>query len=157
MQPLITPAEAVASAFSDGEYIAPEAIGASDLLAAEARYLQPVAGERLCAALRAGSYPELLADYVLPALAACTRLLVQPRLDVRCGSAGTVVPASATLEPAGDRRAAALHKALRMRAQTLLRRLAGHLDGCAGRYPEYDPDANILNRCSIYGNLVQTP
>jgi len=41
MNTLITPAQAVASAFTDGEYLAPEAIGEGDIAAAEKRYIVP--------------------------------------------------------------------------------------------------------------------
>ena len=44
MNTLITPAQAVASAFTDGEYLAPEAIGEGDIAAAEQRYIVPVIG-----------------------------------------------------------------------------------------------------------------
>ncbi len=36
MNTLITPAQAVASAFTDGQYLAPEAIGEGDIAAADA-------------------------------------------------------------------------------------------------------------------------
>ena len=39
MNTLITPAQAVALAFADGEYLAPESVTQSDIAAAEQRYL----------------------------------------------------------------------------------------------------------------------
>lgn len=65
MNTLITPAQAVASAFTDGEYLAPEAIGEGDIAAAEQRYIVPVIGrafhEKLLAGLHAGFTAEYLA------------------------------------------------------------------------------------------------
>ena len=37
----------------------------------------------------------------------------------------------------------------------LTRALAEHLNTQASDYPEYNPDTNPLNRCSIDGNIVQ--
>ena len=42
MNTLITPAQAVALAFADGEYLAPESVTQSDIAAAEQRYLVPI-------------------------------------------------------------------------------------------------------------------
>ena len=47
MNTLITPAQAVALAFADGEYLAPESVTQSDIAAAEQRYIVPVIGRRL--------------------------------------------------------------------------------------------------------------
>lgn len=154
MKTLVTPEQIIASAFADGEYLPPEAITEADILAAEYRYLRPVAGEALCEALRGGSHPELLADYAAPALAAAVRLLIQPRLDVRCGAMGTLSPGGSQTEAAGDSRITALTKALRTRMRTLMRRLSDHLE--SGAYPEYDPEQNILKHCTIDGNIIQT-
>ena len=54
MNTLITPAQAVASAFTDGEYLAPEAIGEGDIAAAEQRYIVPVIGRAFHEKLLAG-------------------------------------------------------------------------------------------------------
>ena len=45
---------------------------------------------------------------------------------------------------------------LRRQARTLLRRAAEHLEAHAAEFPGYDPDNNILKRCTTDGNLIQT-
>lgn len=156
MKNIITPAEAVALAFGAGEYVPPEAVSEADIAAASHRYIEPVTGAALAAALADGAYPTLRDDYAAPALALGVRLLVQPSFDVRTGCAGSVVQRTATAEPApAEARAAAL-RSVRTRMRELLRRLGRHLDDRAADYPEYDPDANILNRCTTDGGFVQT-
>ena len=144
MNTLITPAQAVALAFADGEYLAPESVTQSDIAAAEQRYIVPVIGRRL--------YEKLLAA---PA-AFFTRIALQPRLDVRTGQCGTVAPKSAAYQPAGTQALRELQRSLRRQARTLLRRAAEHLETHAAEFPEYDPHENILNRCTTDGNFVQT-
>ena len=121
MNTLITPAQAVASAFTDGEYLAPEAIGEGDIAAAEQRYIA-----------------------------------VQPRLDIRTGQCGTVAPKSGSYQPADAQSLRELQRSLRRQARTLLRRAAEHLEAHAAEFPGYDPDNNILKRCTTDGNLIQT-
>ena len=149
MNTLITPAQAVALAFADGEYLAPESVTQSDIAAAEQRYIVPVIGRRLYEKLLAGSHASFTTEYLAAPAAFFTRIALQPRLDVRTGQCGTVAPKSAAYQPAGT-------QALRRQARTLLRRAAEHLETHAAEFPEYDPHENILNRCTTDGNFVQT-
>ena len=128
MNTLITPAQAVASAFTDGEYLAPEAIGESDIAAAEQRYIVPVIG----------------------------RAFHEKLLDIRTGQCGTVAPKSGSYQPADAQSLRELQRSLRRQARTLLRRAAEHLEAHAAEFPGYDPDNNILKRCTTDGNLIQT-
>ena len=143
MNTLITPAQAVALAFADGEYLAPESVTQSDIAAAEQRYIVPVIGRRLYEKLLAGSHVGFTTDYLAAPAALFTRIALQPRLDVRTGQCGT----QALRE---------LQRSLRRQARTLLRRAAEHLETHAAEFPEYDPHKNILNRCTTDGNFVQT-
>ena len=149
MNTLITPAQAVALAFADGEYLAPESVTQSDIAAAEQRYLVPVIGRLLYEKLLSGSHAGFTTEYLAAPAALFTRIALQPRLDVRTGQCGTVAPKSAAYQPAGT-------QALRRQARTLLRRAAEHLETHAAEFPEYDPHKNILNRCTTDGNFVQT-
>ena len=88
MNTLITPAQAVALAFADGEYLAPESITQSDIAAAEQRYIVPVIGRRLYEKLLAGSHAGFTTDYLAAPAAFFTRIALQPRLDVRTGQCG---------------------------------------------------------------------
>ena len=94
MNTLITPAQAVASAFTDGEYLAPEAIGEGDIAAAEQRYIVPVIGRAFHEKLLAGLHAGFTAEYLAAPVALFTRIAVQPRLDIRTGQCGTVAPKS---------------------------------------------------------------
>ena len=100
MNTLITPAQAVASAFTDGEYLAPEAIGEGDIAAAEQRYIVPVIGRAFHEKLLAGLHAGFTAEYLAAPVALFTRIAVQPRLDIRTGQCGTVAPKSGSYQPA---------------------------------------------------------
>ena len=156
MNTLITPAQAVASAFTDGEYLAPEAIGEGDIAAAEQRYIVPVIGRAFHEKLLAGLHAGFTAEYLAAPVALFTRIAVQPRLDIRTGQCGTVAPKSGSYQPADAQSLRELQRSLRRQARTLLRRAAEYLEAHAAEFPEYDPDNNILKRCTTDGNLIQT-
>ena len=101
MNTLITPAQAVALAFADGEYLAPESVTQSDIAAAEQRYLVPVIGRLLYEKLLSGSHAGFTTEYLAAPAALFTRIALQPRLAVRPGPCGTVAPTSAADQPAG--------------------------------------------------------
>lgn len=153
---LSTPTEVAASAFSAAEYIPEEAITEADIAAAERHSIIPVTGRALYERLAAGGYPTLCEEFVKPALAASVRVAVQPLLAVRCGACGIVTPRSDSIEPADAKQRGEVMRALRRRASELLRRLSEELERSAAAYPEYDSRDNILNRCTIYGDIVQT-
>ncbi len=156
MKTLITPAQAITLAFTDGGYIAPDTVTEGDIAAAEQRYIAPVTGHALLEKLLDGAYPEFAAEYLAAPAALFTRIVIQPRLDVCSGNYGTVAPKSSAYQPAGTEALRELRRSLHRQARTLLRRASDHLEAHAAEFPEYDPRANILNRCSADGNLVQT-
>lgn len=156
MQTLLTPRRAAELAFADGEQAPAGAITATDTAAAEVRYLLPAIGRALYDKLAGGAYPELLSEYLAPAIALYARLTAQPRLDIASVPGGTVVRKSGDYQPAGDAPTRRMHRALREQARTLLRRATDYLDTHNDAYPEYDPRRNILKRCRIDGDLVQT-
>lgn len=155
MNTLITARQVAELAFDAGEFLPPGAVTEADIAAAEERFLLPVVGHPLCDRLREGGYPQLLDDYVAPALAACVRLSVQPMLDIRTGPYGSTAPRSDCFEPADEEQCTARLRALRRRARTLLHRMSEWLDAHAGEHHEYQPRENIFKRCTIDGNLVQ--
>lgn len=155
MNNIITPAEAVRLAFTDGEYVSPEVIGEADIEAAVRRRLEPVAGRALCEALRGGAYPDFVRDYAAPALALCVRVMVQPRLNTATGQTGLAVPAGTNRKAADAEARAELSRALRVRAREAVRRMSDYLDEHADAMPEYDPEHNILKRCCCDGGFVQ--
>lgn len=154
MNTLISTEEAIKAGFAEAEYMPPEAIAESDIAAAERRYLLPVIGRTLYERLAEGEYPSLKEDYVTPALAACVRVMMQPLLTARCGTCGVVVPAGENMQSVDEEHRAELMKALRRRARELMARLSEHLEAHAADYAEYDTEKNILNRCTIYGDII---
>lgn len=106
--------------------------------------------------LLAGLHAGFTAEYLAAPVALFTRIAVQPRLDIRTGQCGTVAPKSGSYQPADAQSLRELQRSLRRQARTLLRRAAEHLEAHAAEFPGYDPDNNILKRCTTDGNLIQT-
>ena len=155
MKTLITNTQVVELAFDGSEYISPQSITTADITAATARFIAPIVGERLLAALEQNRYPTLLDEFVLPALAMGVRVLVQPSLNVRLTTTGLTAPSSPTTSAATDTVSKELFRSLVVRLRQLYRRLSDHLNANALQYEEYDAEANPLNRYDIYGGVVQ--
>jgi hypothetical protein len=154
MKSLITPAQVVATAFGDSEYIAPEVIVEADIAAACHHYITPIIGPTLLEALLDGRYPALLDNYVAPALAFAVRCSIQPSLNVRTCEQGLSLPAgggSASTTAAAE----ALVASLRHRCRILRSLLSDHLATHAADYPEYNPNNDSMKNCTIYGGIVQ--
>ncbi|WP_418982345.1 hypothetical protein [Alistipes sp.] len=156
MKTLITPSQALRLAFGDGEYLPPTTIVEADIAAAEQRYLVPVLGPALHEKLLAGGYPDFRTEYLAAPVALFTRAMIQPRLDIRTDRGGATAPYTAYARPADAEARRRQRKALHAEARTLLRRAARHLADHRDAFPEYEPEKDILNRCSLDGNLVQT-
>ena len=156
MNTLITPVEALRLAFREGETLPPGIIAEADIAAAEHRYLVPVLGQELYDELLGGAYGEFREAYLAAPAALCVRLLLQPRLDILTGACGTTAPRSSWSEPADGEALRRLCRALRTEIRTLLRRATDYLDVHRAEFPEYNPQKNILKRCSTDGGFVQT-
>ena len=155
MNNIITPAEVVRLAFTDGEYVSPEVVGEADIEAAIRRRIEPVAGRAMCEAMRGGAYPDFVRDYAAAAIALCVRVMVQPRLNVATGQTGLAVPAGTCRKAADADARAELARALRIRAREAVRRMSDYLEANADTMAEYDPNENILKRCNCDGGFVQ--
>ena len=155
MNTLVTPLQVLKLAFGEGEYLPPEIIAEADIAGAEQRHIVPVVGRALYEKLLAGSYPDFRTEYLASPAALFTRAVLQPRLDVRTGPCGTSAPKSAYGQPAGETSLRALRQGLRTQARTLLLRAAEHLRAHRDEFPEYDPENDILNRCTTDGGFVQ--
>ena len=99
------------------------------------------------------SFTTLVSD---SSVAICIEGSSPKSLDIRTGQCGTVAPKSGSYQPADAQSLCELQRSLRRQARTLLRRAAEHLEAHAAEFPGYDPDNNILKRCTIDGNLIQT-
>ena len=152
---IITPAEVISLAFSDGGYIPPEAIAEIDIVAATERWVRPVVGEALLERVAEGDYAELRSDYIAPAVAFYTRYLVQPRLNVATSGLGLTSPAGSSHKVAERTSREELQRALKIRARTALKRLSAHLEQNADEYADYTSSENILNHCCCDGGFVQ--
>ena len=150
MNTLFNPAEVHKVAFSGEELIRADIITQSDIVEAETRYVRPILGEALYEALASSRYGSLRSDYVLPAVAAWCRYVVEPLRDVRCAECcGTDRTA------ADNEHLRTVVRALRRKASALSRSLSEHLNSHCEEYVEYNPKNNPLNHCSIYGDIIQ--
>lgn len=150
MKSLVTPDEVISVAFAADYVITSSNITTLDILATESRFLCPLLGTKLYESLLAGNYPELLDDYVIPQVAAWTRYVVEPVLAERCD-----YDRNKDYSEADYKMNRQLLLQLRSTAQAMSRRLTDYLNANAASIPEYDVDANPLNHCMMYGDVVQ--
>ena len=155
MKNLITNEQVISLAFGDGEYLSPEAVLDSDIAAAASRYIVPVVGTELYEALLNGSHKSLLDDFVAPALAMAVRTMIQPALNVRTGQLGLQISSSLRADSSTKTAMQTLQKSLRLRRQTLLKRLSNYLRTHTLEFSEYNPSNDVLQKCSIDGGFVQ--
>lgn len=128
---VITPSEVYELAFSAVyEYTPVEVITEADIVLAEQKFLIPIIGGDLHAAILDEQYSTLVSDYIATALALCVREMVNAP--------------SAPASKDGMRR-----------ARAMMRRLSDHLDDNQSSYPEYVESENILKRCRIHGHDIQ--
>ena len=149
MNTLLTAERDYAFAFSSEEPYSPSAITEADIAEAESRYLIPIVGEELYNAM--AKYSTLKSEYVEPMVAAWVRYIVEPHLATRCC---TCYAEGRVTEAVNDHTERVM-RALREKAVALTRRLSDHLNLHSVDYAEYNPETNPLNRCFIYGNIVQ--
>ena len=155
MSELITQAEVVALAFTDGEYLSPNVIAKADISAAVNRWIKPVVGQALLWAVKDGEYAEFAEKHLKPTIAAFVRCLVQPRLNVVTGQAGLATPVGSYHKAADEEARRALLRSLVGRATALRAEMSDYLEANADKIGEYDPKQNVLNRCRCYGGFVQ--
>ena len=155
MQNVITNEQVIQLAFGDGEYLSPSVVLDSDIDSAAHRYLLPIVGKELYKEMLQGSHATLLSDYVAPALAMAVRTMIQPSLNVRTGQAGLSISSSLHADSSTTAAINALHKSLRLRRQSLLKRLSNYLKDHASDFPSYDASEDIMQKCSINGGYVQ--
>ena len=58
-QNITTPAEVIAIAFGDGEWLSPEAISTADITAATELWIRPIVGQALLDEVAKGGYAQL--------------------------------------------------------------------------------------------------
>ena len=155
MSELISQAEVVALAFSDGEYLSPDVIGVADIKAVVSKWIKPVVGQALLCAVEDGEYGEFAEKYLKPTIAAFVRCVVQPRLNAVTGQAGLAMPVGSYHKAADEEARRELLRSLLRRATALRIEMSDYLEANADKIVEYDPKENVLNRCRCYGGFVQ--
>lgn len=152
---LITPAQVVRLAFPPDESLPPEAVTEADIAAATQRYLIPVIGTRLFDKLTTQIDRTFVDQYLAAPLALFTRVLIQPRLDIRTGRCGTTAPKHDGSTPATAEARRSLRQSLLAQARSLLARAVDRIELYPEEFRQYDPKQNVLKRCSLDGKLVQ--
>ncbi len=156
METLMTPAEVAAVAYGDTDHSDLSGITGELILLVSGERLVPVIGQALYDSLLKGRYGTLMTDYVAPALAYGVRLRTLATDNVRCSRFGTLAPAPEGWTAAGSDAQNAVRTEVRQRASGFLRRLSDYLAAHQEAFPEYDADNDVLNRCRIYGDFIQT-
>ncbi len=150
MRTLITPEEAYRLAFSEQEGYTPAIITETDIIEAQTRFLTPILGIELQEALIDGYHRDLHDEYVAPTVAAYVRSLIEPLIDLRCSTCR-----GDAISTAANERVAFSRTVLREKADALRRRLSDYLNNNSDIFEQYNPEDNPLNRCMIYGDIVQ--
>jgi hypothetical protein len=153
MELLITPETVAETAFCAPDFITADAIPPATILAAQQKFIRPVLGG-LYGSLCRGEYPEFLAEYIVPPLALYVKLSMLPSLAVQAGMAGVVEADPENLVRASEAKLRDAVRRLRSDATALMRRAVERIESDPAAYPEYNPRHNVLNRCSIEGQIV---
>ncbi len=125
----MSPSEVIDYAFATGEYVAQGSITESVILSSQLRYIAPVLGQKLLEKLLEGEYETLREGYIAPTLGVLARieanLAAYPPTEVE-----------------------------RQRAKLFLCNLTDYLNSHTELYGEYNPEDNVMNRCSIVAGFV---
>ncbi len=127
---IIDPREVQEIAFADVGSVPDRMVGVSNIEYAINRFIAPVVGHRLLKEISAGEYEYLRINFVQGAIAFYVRYI--SGFDAESNG-----------------------KMMLARARFYLKELSDYLEEESCEYEEYDGGENILNRCRIYGDLVQ--
>lgn len=151
MKTLITPKEVVALAFPasldpEGSFVTESAI-----VAAQQKFIKPVFNKLYDTI---DTHPELLADFVKPALAQWVRYLILPSIASQVGSVGIIAPRGQNFESVAPASVATLRARAKADARALTRRAVEHVEANAALFHHYDSSLNILNTVKTTGNVI---
>lgn len=143
MKTLIPPSKVFEMAFTNNECLPSGAVTASDIAAAERRWIRPALGAALHARLvdRPPSAP--LDKPLAAAVALFTRALLQPRLDIHTDQMGTTSPGSSLIRRADERAMLRVRRELIRQAQLHLTTALEIIGAAPELYPEYRPQTAI--------------
>lgn len=153
---LMTPAQVAALAYGDTDRSDLGGITEELILLVSEERLVPVIGRALYDSLLEERYGELMTEYVAPALAYGVRLRTLSTDNVRCSRFGTIAPRPEGWTAAGSDALNAVRAEVRQRASGFLRRLSEYLAAHGDAFPEYDAENDVMNRCRIHGDFIQT-
>ena len=154
MKTLITPAEVSALCFGGDSNITAGFITDSVIIAAQRKYVFPVLGEGLWAAIEQERYARLVSDYIKPALALYVKYLVLPSISSQTGMLGVVRYGGQNFSGADSQNFVRLLKSVKTEADALLKVCSEHIESSNAAYPEYNPEQNVLNSVAITGGVV---
>lgn len=130
--------QVVELAFSAGNPVSPTSIRETKIVVAQERYLRPELG-RLYDAVLDGKYPDLLDDYLRPALAHYVRYAIIPDLSIRLSDKGVQTHFSEHASVATDVQRDELRRQDKEDADILLALAVRHIAAHPDLYPEYAP------------------
>lgn len=150
---LILPAEVIQIAFPSSENIREDLVTDIQIETAQIKYLKPVLGP-LYQALDGAPYADFVASYLKKPLAFFVRALVVEELGSSVSMMGVMQNKNEFSMPVSMREQAMLRKKARSTARFFLQEALRHIEAHAELFPEYDPQQNILNRCSLLGGIA---
>lgn len=150
---LITPGEVVDLAFSPADQITPTSIKETKIDAVQQKYLRSALGP-LFNALSDGEYPELLCEYIKPALAYFVRYAVVPDLSLKLNDIGAQVYNQMHANAATDKQRAEMRQQAKDDANALLDKAQRYIECNRDKFPEYDPDMNIRKSVLLNGGII---
>lgn len=153
---LITPSEVIEIAFDDRFRLPAEHINPAQILAAEARYIQPVFGD-IYYALQQGDLPEFLDDYIKPALALYVKVLLFPTLGVIQGTLGLSYAATHKDLELTDDKIAMIREQLMADANALIARAVRYVNENEEEFTLYEDAEDLCATLFPGGIIFQTP
>lgn len=150
---LITPQEVIDLAFAANDMITPGSIKQTKIDAAQEKFIRPVLG-KLYDALLAGKYPDLLTDYIRPALAYYVRYSVIPDLAVKLNDKGAQLYASEYASTATDKQRVEMRQQAKDDANALLDKAVRHIVEKRNDFPEYERRDNIRSKVITNGGII---
>lgn len=150
---LLSPEQVIDFAFAANDKITSGSIKESKIDAAQEKYIRPVLG-KLYDALVEGNYPELLEEYIRPALAYYVRYTVIPDLALKLNDKGAQTYYSEYSNAATDKQRDEMRQQAKDDANALLDKAVRYISQNKLRYPEYEPRTDIRNRVISNGGII---
>lgn len=152
MELLISKQEVAEMAFEGTYGITADRIGETIIISAQQKFIKPVLG-KLYGRIEGGRYTELL-EMIKPALAHYVKMLMIPQLAVSVGNGGITSIKSSSFNSADDGKIKAFSDIVRSEACALMRSVVEYIEQNQNKYPEYDPNDNVLNKVSICSGII---